>query len=150
MRILEGKSCACGRSFLFSGGVALRGKLFHYGLNELLGSIDFAEDGFEIERGLRGVALRGAVDSVLADEDEGVSEHVERDGEFAARRPHHEFVSFKFVAAVVKAGHSATTLSLAYRSQRRWRLEELSSEGSACVRRWSRRGARCVWSVAQR
>jgi len=63
-------------------------------LDELLGAVDLVENGLQVERGLGGIAAGDAVDAVLADEDEGVGEHVERDGEAAALRAQHELVLF--------------------------------------------------------
>ena len=80
-------------------------QFFHNGLDELLGSVDFAGDGLKIERGLGWIAVGDAVDAVLADEDERVGEGVQSDGEATAGCAHHEFVLLEFVAAFVKNGH---------------------------------------------
>jgi hypothetical protein len=64
----------------------------HGGLDELLGTVDLVENGFEVERGLGGVAIGDAVDAMLTDEDEGVGEHVERDSEAASLGTEHELV----------------------------------------------------------
>lgn len=83
----------------------LQAQFFHDRLNEVLGAFDFACDGLEVERGLGWVAVGDAVDAMLTDENEGVSEGVEGNSQAAAGCAHHEFVLFELVAAVVKNGH---------------------------------------------
>src|SRR6185437_1770488 len=46
-----------------------------------------------------------AINTVLADEDHCVRQHVERDGEAAALRAHHRFVMLEFVVVLFKNGH---------------------------------------------
>ena len=64
----------------------------HGGLDELLGAVDLIENGLQVERRLGGIAAGDAVDAVLADEDERVGEHIERDGEAASLGAEHELV----------------------------------------------------------
>ena len=80
--------------------VAFAFEFAHGGLNELLGSVDLVEDGLQVERGLGGVAIRDAVDAMLADKDEGVGEHVERDGKTASLGAEHELVLFYIAPAL--------------------------------------------------
>jgi hypothetical protein len=51
------------------------------------------------------------VDAVLADEREGVREHIEGDGETPARRTHHEFIFFKFLPINVESRHGSIVLA---------------------------------------
>jgi hypothetical protein len=80
--------------WFFDLQVALAFEFAHGGLDEVLGAVDLVEDGLEIKRGLGGIAVGDAIDAVLADEDDGVGEHVERDGEAASLRAKHELVFF--------------------------------------------------------
>jgi hypothetical protein len=91
---------------VWRNGFAFFAELFHHRLDEFLGAANFVEHSVEVEGGFRGVAAGGAVDSVLADEDEGVGEHVEGDGEAAAGRAHHEFVLLDLFVAGIKDGHA--------------------------------------------
>ena len=56
--------------------------------------------------GLPGKSLAAAVDAVLADQRERIGQQIERDGEPAARRPHHRLVVFERVAVLVEDRHS--------------------------------------------
>jgi hypothetical protein len=80
--------------------IALALKLAHGGLDELFRAVDLVEDGLQVERGLGGIPTRDAVDAVLTDEDEGVREHVERDGEATSLGAEHEFVLLYIVPAL--------------------------------------------------
>ena len=53
------------------------------------------QDDLQIHGGFIGLADAGAVDAVLADEDEGVGQQVRGHGEFAAGAAHLEFVAFE-------------------------------------------------------
>lgn len=89
----------------FACGVALLAEFFHDGLDEGFGAFHAAEDGLEVEGGFAGVAGGGAVDAMLADEDERVGKQVEGDGEAAALGAHHELVLFELGAFLVKDVH---------------------------------------------
>ena len=78
--------------------VALAFELGHGGLDKLLGPVYLIEDGLQIERGLGGMAMGDAIDAVLTKENEGVSEHVERDGETAALGTEHELMLLQRIA----------------------------------------------------
>ena len=95
------------------GGFALLAELLHDGLDEGFGAFHAAEDGLEVERGLAGVARGGAVDAVLADEDERVGEQVEGDGEASAFGAHHELVAFELRAFFIKDVHRFRVLDAA-------------------------------------
>jgi hypothetical protein len=78
---------------------------FHYGLDEGFGTFDAGENGLEVEGWLGGVAGGGAVNAVLADHDEGVSEEVHGDGESSAFGAHHELVAVELGALFVEDVH---------------------------------------------
>ena len=80
-------------------------QFFHYGLDEFLGVGQFLGDEADVQGGLGGIALGVAIDGVLADEDEGVGEAVEGDGEAAALGAEHLFIVVEFFAVFFKSVH---------------------------------------------
>jgi len=72
---------------LLLGGFAEFAEFFHYRLDEFFGVGEFLGNHAEVHRGNRGVALAGAIDAVLADEDECIGDAVERDRQAAAVAP---------------------------------------------------------------
>jgi hypothetical protein len=86
-------------------GVAALAQLFHDGRDQLFSAVDGLEDRLQIEGRLRGIAIAGAVDTMLSDEDERVGKKVHRNGEAAALQTHHEFVALERVFVIIKNGH---------------------------------------------
>lgn len=82
--------------------VSLGAKLFHHALNEFLGLAQFAVDDLNVERRLVGQARGVAINGVLADEDHGVREAVQRDGQAPAMAAHHSLVVIEFFLVIVK------------------------------------------------
>src|SRR3954463_15333247 len=73
--------------------------------DQFFGVADGFRDDLNVHGGLAGRACALAVNAVLADENESVGEHVQRDGELAARLAHHELVLFQFFAALFVDAH---------------------------------------------
>ncbi len=80
----------------------------HGALDKILGADQAGEHHLNIHGGLGGVAGTGAVNAVLADEDEGVGEDIEGEGEFAAGGAHLKFEAFEFFLSFAKNVHSFT------------------------------------------
>ena len=81
-------------------------EFLHDGLDEFLGMGEFLSDHAEVHGGNGGIALAGAVDAVLADEDEGVGDAVEGDGEAATVAAKALLEMLEVVAVFVKGGHA--------------------------------------------
>src|SRR5271168_5030543 len=92
------------QTLLLRYALVLQAELLHDRLNQLFGAGDFAQNGFQAERGLGGVARGSAINSVLADQDQGIGEHVEGHGETAALSPHHELEMFQIIAPLHDCG----------------------------------------------
>lgn len=69
----------------------------HRPQNEFLGFIHALEDDLQIHRWFVGLADAGAVDAVLAYQDEGVRQEVRGHGEFPSRGAHLKFVTFQLL-----------------------------------------------------
>ena len=95
---------------LLNSCVALAPQLFYHRLDQLFGTVDLTQYRLKIERRLRWVAVRRAVNPVLPNQDERVGQHIERDGQSPARRAHHEFIFFQLIAAIVKDRHASLPL----------------------------------------
>jgi hypothetical protein len=88
-----------------SVGFAGFAEFFHYGLDEFFSVGEFLGDHTDVHGGDGGIALAGAVDTVLADEDEGVGDAVERDGEAAAVAAEALFGVLEFVVMFLECRH---------------------------------------------
>ena len=64
--------------------ISLGAKFFHHALNEFLGLAQFTVDDLNVECRLVGHARGMAINGVLADEDHGVREPVQSDGQAPA------------------------------------------------------------------
>jgi len=69
---------------------------------------EFLGDHAEVHRRNRGIALAGAIDPVLADEDERVGDAIERDGEAAAVPPEALLEVLQFVVMLLKSRHDGS------------------------------------------
>ena len=78
-------------------GFAEFAKLFHHRLDEFFGVGEFLRDHTEVHRGNRGIAHAGAVDAVLADQDQGVGQAIEADGQSPAFFAKSLLVVFQFL-----------------------------------------------------
>src|SRR5215469_361250 len=94
-----------------SGGFAGFAKFFHYRLDEFLGVVEFLGDHAQIHSWHVGIALTGAVDAVLTDQDESIGDAVQGDGKAAAVATITLLGVFKFVAMFVKGGHVAPSVA---------------------------------------
>src|SRR5215469_18872181 len=94
-----------------SGGFAGFAKFFHYRLDEFLGVVEFLGDHAQIHSWHVGIALTGAVDAVLTDQDESIGDAVQGDGKAAAVATITLLGVFKFVAMFVKGGHDAPSMA---------------------------------------
>src|SRR5882724_12179799 len=90
---------------LLLGGFAEFAEFFHHGLDEFLGVSEFLGDHAEVHRGNSGVALAGAIDPVLANEDERIGDAVKRDREASAIAPEALLRMLKFVVMLLECGH---------------------------------------------
>jgi hypothetical protein len=88
--------------------VALQADFFHYGLDEGFGALHAGENGLQVEGRFGRVAGGGAVDTVLADHDQGIREKVEGYGETASLDAHHEFVALQFRPLFVEYAHDSS------------------------------------------
>ena len=84
------------------GGFAEFAEFFHYGLDEFFGVGEFLGDHAEVHRGNRGIAHAGAVDAVLADEDERVGDAVEGDSKAASVAPEALLRMFQLVVMLLE------------------------------------------------
>ncbi len=75
-------------------------------MDEVLGTLDLLLDDLEVAGGVGAVA----VDGVLVDEDEGVGEDVEGDGQAAAGGAGLELFVFEGLVAVVEDGHLVSSM----------------------------------------
>jgi len=75
---------ATGIAAALLSGFAEFAQFFHYRLDEFFGVGEFRGDHAEVHGRYRGIAHAGAIDAVLADEDEGVGDAVEGDGQPAS------------------------------------------------------------------
>src|ERR1022692_830493 len=96
------RSGARSASILSCGVFELR----HHSGDQFLGVADRFADDLDIHRRLAGRAGALAVDAVLSHEHQRVGEDIERDGEPAARHPHHELMLFQFFAALFVDTHN--------------------------------------------
>jgi hypothetical protein len=87
---------------LLLGGFAEFAEFFHHRLDEFFGVGEFLGDHAEVHRGNRGIAHAGAVDAVLADEDKGVGDAIEGDGEAAAVAPEALLEMLEFVVMLLE------------------------------------------------
>src|SRR5258708_25810093 len=71
---------------------------------------EFLGDHAEVHRRNRGIALAGAIDPVLADEDERVGDAIERDGEAAAVPPEALLEVLQFVVMLLKTRNKGSFL----------------------------------------
>jgi hypothetical protein len=102
------KTTGCGTQEKRLVGFAQFAEFFHYGLDEFLGVSEFLGDHAEVHCGDGGVALAGAVDAVLADEDQGVGDAVERDGEAATVASEPLLEVLEFVVMLLKSRHEGS------------------------------------------
>ena len=107
------KTAGCGTQRGRLVGFAEFAKFFHYGLDEFFGVGEFLGDHAKVHGGDGGVALAGAVDAVLADEDEGVGDAVERDGQAATVASEALLGVFEFVVVFVESRHGAPLKNVA-------------------------------------
>jgi hypothetical protein len=80
-------------------------EFFHYRLDQFFRVGEFLGDHADVHRGKRGIALAGAIDTVLADQDEGISDAIEGHGEAAAIAAEPLFGVFEDLAVFIKGGH---------------------------------------------
>jgi hypothetical protein len=99
------KTAGCGTQKSISVGFAEFAEFFHYGLDEFFGVGKFLGDHAEVHGGDGGIALAGAVDAVLADEDEGVGDAVERDRQASAVAPEALLKVLDFVVMFLESRH---------------------------------------------
>jgi len=66
---------------------------------------EFLGDHAEVHRGDGGIALAGAIDSVLADEDQRIGDTVERDGQASAVAPEALLGMLEFVVMLLECRH---------------------------------------------
>src|SRR5882724_11859453 len=90
---------------LLLGGFAEFAEFFHHRLDEFLGVGEFLGDHAEVHRGNSGVALAGAIDAVLADEDERICDAVKRHRQASAIAPEALLRMLKFVVMLFKSRH---------------------------------------------
>ena len=95
------------------GGFAGLAEFFHYGLDEFLGVSELLGDHAEVHGGEGGVALAGAIDTVLADEDQGIGDAVEGDGQAAAVAAEALLEVLQFVVMLLKCRHVTPSVSVA-------------------------------------
>ena len=84
----------------------MRLESFHRALQKLLGIAEVFEYQRDVHLGLAGKAFAAAIDAVLSDERQGISQEIEGHGEPATRRTHHRFVTFECVAMFVEYRHT--------------------------------------------
>src|SRR5258707_2952464 len=106
------KSAGCGTLEKRLVGFAQFAEFFHHGLDEFFGVGEFLGDHAEVHRGNRGIALAGAVDAVLTDEDERVGDAIERDGEAAAIPSEALLEVLEVVVVLLKSRHEGSFLPL--------------------------------------
>ena len=87
------------------GPVALGAQAFHDVLDELLGFAQLAGDEVDVHGGLFRVAGGMAIDTVLADQQQGFGDAVQGHGQAAAPGAQHLFVVLDFCFMLVKGGH---------------------------------------------
>jgi hypothetical protein len=87
------------------GGFAGFAEFFHYRLDQFFGVGEFLGDHADVHRGERGIALAGAIDAVLPDQDECVGDAIEGDGEAATIAAEALFGVFEDVSVFVEGGH---------------------------------------------
>jgi hypothetical protein len=90
---------------LGSVGFARLAELFHHRLDEFFGVGEFLGDHAEVHGGDGGVALAGAVDAVLADQDKGIGDAVEGDGEASPVAPKALLGVLEFVVMLLECRH---------------------------------------------
>lgn len=87
-----------------SGAFALQ--FDHDGSNQFFSIGDAFLHNLHVHGGFTGLAGTLAIDAVLSDEDEGVGEEVEGEGEAASFLPHLEFVAIEVGGTLLEDGHS--------------------------------------------
>jgi hypothetical protein len=102
------KTAGCGAQKSISVGFAEFAEFFHYGLDEFFGVGQFLGDHAQIHGRHGRIAHTGAVDAVLADEDEGVGDAVERDGQAAAIAPEALLGVLEFVVMFLESRHEGS------------------------------------------
>src|SRR5260221_2009351 len=90
---------------LLLGGFAGLAELFHHGLDEFLGVGEFLGDHAEVHSRHGGIALAGAIDAVLADEDERIGDAVKRHRQASTIAPEALLRMLKFVVMLFKRRH---------------------------------------------
>ena len=78
----------------------------HHADHELFRVRQAFVDQLDVHRRFARLAGALAIDAVLSDEDEGVGEEVEGEGEAASFLPHLEFVAIEVGGALLEDGHS--------------------------------------------
>src|SRR6266478_2707109 len=99
---------ATGIAAALLGGFAEFAEFFHYGLDEFFGVGEFLGDHTEVHGRDGGVAHAGAVDAVLADEDERVGDAVEGDGQAAAVAPEALLEVLELVVVLLECRHEGS------------------------------------------
>src|SRR5579863_8562917 len=89
-------------------GFTPHSQLFHDGLDQRFGAFHAFEHGLEVEGGLGWIAVRCAVDAVLAYEDERVREQVEGNSQTPAFEAHHELMLLNLAVLLVEYIHASS------------------------------------------
>jgi len=84
----------------------MRLESFHRALQKLLGIAEVFEYQRDVHLGLAGKAFAAAIDAVLSDERQGISQEIEGHREPSTRRTHHRFVMLECVAMFVEYRHT--------------------------------------------
>jgi len=95
-------------------GFAEFAEFFHYGLDEFFGVGEFRGDHAEVHGGDGGIPLAGAIDAVLADEDQRICDAVERHSEAATIPPEALLRMFQLVVMLFKRRHGSPSISVAH------------------------------------
>ena len=79
--------------------------MFHGALQKLFGVAELFEYQRDVHLGLPGKPFAAAIDAVLADERQGISQKIEGHGEPPTRRTHHRLVTLECLAMSIEYRH---------------------------------------------
>jgi hypothetical protein len=91
-------------------------------LQKFLGIAKVFEYERDVHLGLAGNPFAAAIDAVLPDQRQGISQEIEGHGEPSTRRTHHRFVMLECVAMFVEYRHKIARLKPSRSSGSHWGL----------------------------